>query len=587
MEPVPEELRPEWDRRFPGRLAWELERLQAQTTNIVVNQEKLAEGIVEIDLTWLVRGEHIPLRATFQTSYPYMRPHVQLRADPTTWPRRHISPLDGGLCLLGRDSTQWRPGDGLAGLLMLQLEAALHGGGAEDPQGEPAEYWWNQKGLPDSYCLVDSGWDLGTADHGTLTIKLAMEPPRKRETVDDEPLPAFQIVVQEVRDSDGRVLASWAGPVPDALKAAKAHTLKWLRSATTLTPQEHCASELNELRRTRIGGPGSHVPMGHGLAARPFIFLHPIELTEDRMGDGWLVGIEWGALRAFVPSRGPGSNKHMLKSGYVPVYRAGTSDLGSRVPAFSALAGKTVTVVGVGALGAPVAIELARNGAAEVRLVDHDIVEPGNSVRWPLGAFCWGLPKVNALREHLQQHYPRCKVSATRHAIGGLGVSDSMVLRPLLQAAGLVIDASASASVNRTMWDLCQQMALPLIRLGATPEVKGGTVMVHAVGGPCPTCLDIARHHGRIERPAGDRDTHLIQPTGCGERTFVGADFDLQELSLQAVRCAIASLTVRPDESSVYTLSLRNAQDESIPPAWVMQVLQIQCECSSHVAEPD
>lgn len=587
MVPVPEELRPEWDHRFPGRLAWELERLQAQASNIVINQAKLAEGIVEIDLTWTVRGADVPLRATFPTSYPFMRPHVQLRTDPATWPRRHISPVDGSLCLLGRDPTQWRPDDGLAGLLMLQLEAAVYGGGAEDPQGESAEYWWNQIGLPDSYCLVDSDWDLGAVDQGTLDIKLVIDQPRRRRARDDGPRPAFQMVVTEMRDIEGGVLASWSGPVPYALRSAKPHKLRWFRCAEALLPLRENMPNLIELRQRHLGGLGEHFLLGHGLRVRPFVFLHPVELTESLTGNGWLIGIEWGSLQAFVPSRRP-KKSQALGSGFVPVYRAGPSDLGSRVPAFSALSGKKVALIGVGALGAPVAIDLARNGAAELCMVDHDVVEPGNSVRWPLGAACWGRPKVEALRDHIEHHYPRCKVIGTQHAIGGLGASsDSAVLRPLLQDTDVVIDASASAGVNQIIWDLCQQLALPLVKLGATPDVKGGTVMVHAIGGACPNCLNNARHQGMIARPAGERDAHLIQPPGCGERTFVGADFDLQELSLQAVRCAINVAAMPPTESTVYTLSLRDTQDQPIPPAWVRQVLEVQPECSCHVRDPN
>lgn len=580
---VPHALRPAWDRRFPGRLAWELDHLAEHATDLVINQTKLAEGTLEVDFNWPVREGVVPLRATYPTTFPYMRPHVQLLTDPSTWPTRHISPKEGGLCLLGRDTTQWSPGDWLADVLATQLETALHGtgGAAEDPQGEPAEYWWNQLGLHQSYCLVDSGWEFGEAAGGTLNVRIHMDPPRAREAGNPQRLPAFRMVVTEVLDNAGRHLAQWLGPLPPELQDARRLSIRWCRVDETLLPVADYHVKIQSIREACFKGPGAHTTLGHDVAIRPFVILHPVELTETRVGDGWLVGVEWGSLRAFLPAR-TGARHLPIHSAIVPVYRAGVSDLGSRVPAFHAAAGKTVAIVGVGALGAPLALELARNGAAALRLLDHDVVEPGNSVRWPLGVASWGHPKVDALKAHLNRHYPRCEVLPIRHAIGGLGAPDSVVLGPLVQGAHLVVDASASEGVNRAVWDLCDQAEVTLVKLGATPSVKGGTVAVFVPGGPCPTCLHIARYHGRLQRPAGEADVSMVQPPGCGERTFVGADYDLQELSLQAMRCAIAALEQPPAEAVIFTLSLVDADDVRVAPVWVRETLAIQPECDGH-----
>lgn len=582
MKTVPDALRPEWDRRFPGRVDWELERLNAQGRSVEFNDAKLAEGTVQVDLEWPVRGQWVPVRATFPDTYPDTRPHVQLLTGRETWPKRHVSPLDGSLCLLGRDPRQWRPDDGLAGLLMLQLETTLHGGGPEDPQGEPMEVWWNQMGLPESYCLVDSDWDLSAATEGSFKAKLVVEAPRNRAGHTGSALPAFRMVITEIRAAAGQVLASWEGSLPVELEAARSFTFKWARSGTTLVPGPTSAPELTELRRTRLGANINPAVAGHGLFVRGSAFVHRIELTEGVEGDGWLVVMEWGQLRDFTPAHGKNAPVRTPRSGNIPVYRAGLSDLGARVPAFSALAGKKVAIVGVGALGAPIAIELARNGVAELRLLDHDTVEPGNSVRWPLGAASWGRTKVQALHDHLRQHYPRCKVVPTQHMIGGLGGSDDSVLRELLDAADLVIDASASSTVNLIFWRRCQEAGLPLIKVGATPEVRGGTVMAHAASGPCPTCLSIARAAEKVETPAGEHDPLRVQPVGCAEATFLGAGFDLQELSLQAVRVAVDALRTGLATSRVYTLSLRDAADEVIPPTWIAQPIDIQGGCPSH-----
>lgn len=581
MKTVPEGLRPEWDRKFPGRLDWELERLNAQARNIEFDEAALKNGSVELDLEWPVNGEWIPLRAVYPATYPDARPHVRLRTARETWPLRHIAPVDGSLCLLGRNPRQWRPDDGLAGLLMLQLPIALHGGGAEDPQAEPMEVWWNQDGLRESYCLVDSAWDLSGAEGGTITARVVTEPARKRFSSNGQSLPAIRMVITEVRDASGATLARWEGPLPPALTAGRDITTRWVRSPGTLRPGGTSTDLMTQLRRDHLGAQRQPHPTGNELAIRLDVFVHPIELTEGVSGDGWLVHMQWGRVRDFAQSGRKPSNP--VQGAAVPVYRAGASDLGTRVPAFSALTGKKVAIVGVGAIGAPIALELARNGVAELRLMDPDVVEPGNSVRWPLGAKTWGMPKVQALAEHIAEQYPRCRVVPVHHMIGALGPNEAPVLDSFMDGADIVVDASASSMVNIVMWRRCQDRNVLMVKVAATPQVRGGTVMVHAPSGPCPTCLDIARDAGRAALPAGQTDAGNVQPIGCAEPTFPGADYDLQELSLQAVRAAIDALQEGASTSTAYSLSLRDDAGRACAPRWTMEEVLIEAACSNHL----
>jgi molybdopterin/thiamine biosynthesis adenylyltransferase len=243
-------------------------------------------------------------------------------------------------------------------------------------------------------------------------------------------------------------------------------------------------------------------------------------------------------------------------------------------------------LIGTGALGAPIAIELARNGVSEQRLLDHDQVEPGNSIRWPLGADAWGKHKVLALKQHIELQYPGCQVVPLVHQLGGPQdvQTDDESLEKMLQGADLVIDASASHGINRLLWDHCQRERLPLVRLGATPNVAGGTVVLHMPDGGCPVCLQWHREeaHPSIPSPPGADSVDLIQPPGCGERTFRGADYDLQELSLQAVRVVVGALSADKGkvESMAYTLALQDSLGSSIPPAWETSALPPHPKCS-------
>lgn len=559
-------------------MAWELACLRQRARAVKVDQEALAQGRLVVTLDWPLRDQWIPLRAEFQSTHPYARPQVMLCTPSENWPERHVAPDSGNICLLGRDSAQWQPEWSLAELLELQLEGALFGNAPEDPQGEPAEYWWNQIGqqrLRDSYCLVDSDWSFAGTPGGQLELAVTLESPRSFG--EEASVPLIRAYIRRVLDSDGATVAKWTMPLPAGLANGRVIRVPWHRVDTVLLPRPNIVDTLNRLRKEHFGGPGTRVDFSGGIAIRPFVFVHPIELDETRKGDGWLVGLEWGQPKDF---RDRPNRPAQPKNAVIQVLRAGSSDIGARVPAMSVLRDHQVTLVGTGALGAPIAIALARNGVRHLTLVDFDVVEPGNSVRWPLGAPAWGRSKVEALKQHIEAHSPGCLVDAKSHALGlGSIPTDDEVLAEVLAGASLAIDASASHSVNRMLWDRTQRRGVPMIQVGATPEVRGGTVVHYPAGGPCVLCLQRARIAGTVDEPAGSDDETRVQPAGCGERTFTGADYDLQELSLQAVRQAVAVISGKLITSVADTLSLGLDGDRSAPPVWVRQLLEVSPDC--------
>lgn len=568
---------PEWERLFPGYMDWELACLRRRARAVTIAPENLAQGQLEVTFDWPLRGKWIPLRAEFQSTHPYARPQVTLCTAPDDWPERHVAPDSGNICLLGRDSAQWQPEWSLADLLERQLEGALFGGSEEDPQGEPAEYWWNLIGrsrLRDSYCLVDSGWDFASTVSGGLDLVVSFEPPAPRGA--QPTVPRIRAYVQRVFNNRGETVAEWTMPLPPDLAGGRVVRIPWRRLDSVLLPRPNIGQRVGELRRHHFGGLGRREALPGGFNIRPFVFLYQMELDETHKGDGWLVGLEWGDAKDFRDR--PGSAP---KSVVLPTLRAGRSDLGARVPSIAALAGRKVTLIGTGALGAPIAIELARNGLERLTLVDFDVVEPGNSVRWPLGAPAWGKSKVSALKEYIEAHFPGCNVDPRLHALGmNSNPTDDELLAEILSDTDLLIDASAAHSVNRLLWDRTQRRGVPMIQLGATPEVRGGAVVHYPVGGPCVLCLQRARIAGTIDEPAGSDDERRMQPAGCGERTFIGADYDLQELSLQAIRQAVAVVWGRLTTSVVDTLNLAASDDRSAPPMWIRQIFEPATECN-------
>ena len=329
-----------------------------------------------LEFDWPVDDRQVSLRAAYPDSFPRFRPLVWLQTDREFWPARHCSPIDGNLCLLGRDSSQWVPSLTLRTLLDEQLSNTLNGTGLEDRQGEPAEFWWNSQGSKDSYCLINSDWELGEATCGTLRINYSYELFQTKLRI--------RAAVIEVRDEKGAPLATWNGVLPQELKQSGSRnkiTIPWVLLNNTPLPTGN-PQQISDLWNAHDYLRNfSFQPLGPKLYTIWFAFAYETELGFQVNGLSWLFPLAYGRKKRFgrKASRSPDAI-------IVPTYRAGASDLGNRVPGVAHLRNKRIAVFGLGALGAPLAVELARHGCYSVHLIDHDCVEPGNSIRWPLGA---------------------------------------------------------------------------------------------------------------------------------------------------------------------------------------------------------
>lgn len=564
---------PRWERNHPGRFRWELDALRKAGVVPVPDHEALAKGVLVLDITWPLGGREVPLRAVYPDSFPHLRPTVRLLGDPTGFPARHCSP-DGELCLLGRDSAQWPASMTLADLLGEQLAHAMNATGDEDPQGEPAEVWWNTLGIEGSYCLVDSAWTLGDCRSGMLKVRY------KASDVDGQPV--LNLAVVEARDSQGHVLATSASVLPRSLNQTA--MVPWIRVAGSELP----AGDINSVnvlfegseflrKRRAVVGMGSYQI---GL----FCIIYDAELQWRRQGIGWLFSTVYtrASTRRGNASRSSGATLAISRT-----FRAGPADLGARVPGVALLREKRVGIIGAGAVGGPVAVELARNGCKRLHVVEHDLVEPGTSIRWPLGVSAWGARKPRAISGFVEDEYPWTEVVRHEHRIGSGDEDgtqgDEAVLSAVLGDVDLVIDGTASNGVTTLLAERCRGRGIPLIELHATPTVQGGIVARYAPAGGCPICLQYAWHRCEIPKPPGfGDDAGLQQPPGCAERTFTGASYDLLELSLQAVRLAVETLQ-RPDaerHSVVNTLSLVDDSGRSVPPRWRVDPLPPHAECT-------
>lgn len=568
---------PKWEARASGRYRYEMDALAEVTGDTLeVDPHALSNGVLIVQFDWPQDGGVIPLKAVYPDSFPRFRPIVSLRGDRNTFPKRHCSPLEGNLCLLGRESGQWLNKWTLRKLLEEQLSKTLNDTGAQDPQGEPAEFWWNAIGMRHSFCLIDSAWTLNNQTKGALKIGYSF-----RKSADS---PTIRAIVLEVQDQNGVVLQNWNSPIPADVLSSDEIIVPWIYIDDVILPNGSPKQIEDFIQQFDKNPPWKEFDTS--TTARWFAVLHKSELGPNKFGLGWVFVFIYGPKKSFrSPKPGDAKIRHP-RIGFIPTYRGGREDLGVRVPATAALRDKKVVVVGLGAIGAPLAIELARNGCGRLELVDHDVVEPGNSIRWSLGASAWGRRKTEALAEFIEREFPWTKVAAHTHAVGSqpetMKDGDDVLFGTIIPETHLMIDASASYGVSTILGDYCRSASIPLISLYASPPVHGGIVARFHPQSGCPTCLETAYDTAILSRAPGfGSEEGMQQPPGCAELTFTGAAFDLQELSLQAVRVVVDTLESQQafTKSDVYTLSLTSNGKRS-PPRWQIDELPKMEGCS-------
>src|SRR6266542_2519209 len=156
-------MRPWWE-KWPERLKFELEQLQAAGVQINKVSKDSITGILELQLEHAVGGCVMPLSVRFTPFFPYTR--FELFAPDLTL-AHHQNPFQKNVCLIGRASENWDIDDTVADFVLNRLPSAIAAAeeedtgklaGVEAQQGEPqTAYYSYAKG---SLVLMDSSWEI-------------------------------------------------------------------------------------------------------------------------------------------------------------------------------------------------------------------------------------------------------------------------------------------------------------------------------------------------------------------------------------------------------------------------------------------
>lgn len=572
---------PAWFERDPERLEQELKALEDRGVAYEIDEAARIDGRIRITLKYPYKDRRIELTATYPDLFPYFKPEVDA---PELRLARHQSLLGTTLCLLGRRTHNWHVTDTLAGILSGNLghlvdfeetgdiEAIRR---VEEPQGEPVSDYYNSAATEGSYLLFETAWRVDPAvERGVLNVKC-----RWVSSGDPAKPDVFQGYIENVSDETGKALCSWSGPVlPGKFQSAR---IRWVRAN-----RRHFFGP-NELLETT----GDHrswlispLQKSTGMKQVCCAVLVEEEITQGQYGDGWLA-LQLNQSKARKGFRPP------VTPSIIQTFRAGPDDLFSRMPGSSELRTKTVAVFGLGAIGAPTALELARHGVGRLQLIDHDIVDPATVRRWPIGLPAFGCSKPEVLAERIMSEYPWTDVDVNKMKVGGLPDPDQPPgnqrdhIWNILKDCDLLLDCTAELGVNHFLSDMAQASAKPYVLANATPGAAGGMVAVFTEGEPCWICMREGFYGATpsLALPPED-EAGTSQPPGCAEPTFTGRSCDLLEISLQAVRSCLSVLvggnTVNRSNEQVLTLGLVSDTGAPVPPTWKTQAVIGRKECS-------
>ncbi|MCH7687082.1 MAG: hypothetical protein IH899_10450, partial [Planctomycetes bacterium] len=320
---IPVESQPNWEKRYPGRLRFELDALESAGIELEVDPEALKNRQLALIFDWpLKSGSVLRLKAVFPDSFPHLRPSVYLLSGLDPVPVRHCSPMEGNLCLLGRDSSQWMPSWTLYKLLSNQLEHSVHATGEEDPQGEPAEYWWNFLNRSGSFCLIDSAWDLGNARKGMLLLRYV------RDGVKSENhgsgtirMPVIRAYVAEIHDTSDKVIHSWDAPLPPELSNTKYKMLiPWVRSDKIILPEREMGKQIEKIREEFTWLKRSKpLTFQSGLDISLCAVVHSSELSFGQLGVGWIMFLAFGHPQAFAPITAHKKRRKPIRIAPIPI----------------------------------------------------------------------------------------------------------------------------------------------------------------------------------------------------------------------------------------------------------------------------
>ncbi|MBZ9731345.1 ThiF family adenylyltransferase [Salegentibacter sp. JZCK2] len=531
----------------------------------------------------------------FPNNYPYFRPEVILKNYSLP---RHQHPSGKNLCLIPRPTQYWQVVS-IGEFLETRLPLVLAKGEIKDQteialdpeeQAEPiSENYINQPKLsvisdrPSffSYPLPEEQEGLEVLKHGFVdlsypdnsnTIDLLIDPEKLEESLEKN----LSFIAKRWLDSESVLID---GAFPFQHKNHHTKKTKWYllnRFPSFIDDRSGFKEFYAELKNKDIPLPKNLKIKTKDIELEYLTCLiFPEEIAKGEMGWGWMF-LSQGKLK----SNGRSSLQQIQLN--IPIQSIAKEDVQLRIPESSGFQEKTISVVGLGTLGALSALEMAKNGVKKLILMDFDNVDTTSNVRWPLGYEYVGQQKTVALKNFINKNFPKVEVEILIHRIGSLQDAfrnENQKIEKFLNT-DLIYDSSAEEGVNHFLSHLCRKKGVPYFVIEGRRGGWGGVIArVLPVGKKgCWMCLQHALFDKTITPPPDDSKGG-IQAKGCGDITFTGSSFDMYNISLAGVKLLAQTLKGVKAGYDVGVLSMVDENENPILPKWDSYELNIHPNC--------
>jgi molybdopterin-synthase adenylyltransferase len=156
---------------------------------------------------------------------------------------------------------------------------------------------------------------------------------------------------------------------------------------------------------------------------------------------------------------------------------------------------KKVALIGCGAVGGHIAIQLVQSGILNLTLLDYDLLTPENIFRHVLGKDYLGRSKADALKTELENKFPYVDVKAWSLNIEeafSKSIFDPNKFDLIILATG---DDNLSLKINKLLY--LQGTRTPILYSWLEPYGIGGHVLITNMGNKgCFQCLFTSLHQG-------------------------------------------------------------------------------------------
>lgn len=528
-----------WFQEKPQMLQYELSRLAAIGAQVNVDQNALDADKVVLSVKYKIDNNELEFQCEFPPAYPYFPPEISCRNFPEG---RHLEPFGKTLCTFADKNNSWNIAeDTLAGLFENQITEIyrIHKDSSRVSEHEDALEGYQPSGqlVTEPYSVVVLTSDIPQlSGRGTGFIHVNFI--NRIRLFNDSEAEPFSGCLTTAFDSEGMLAFEDKTDYYQRFKTKL--PIRWIKLPTPLASVDPSGI----FHQVVSVYPDLQTPSYVRLKKTNIDIIAVCfdeESTRGNFEQNWLFLIR----RSYKIKKVVREQFTLVKSDYLH-----PTQLLARTPRLVGLVDKTVTIIGLGALGSQVAFQLARAGVKKLILIDRDHLQLGNLSRWIAGLPYIGMPKVQAVAQVLHSNFIGLQIEVLNCDVGGFSKIptqngtvvdiDTFLRDSIVAKSDLVIDCSAMLNVNQYISNLSKSKNTDFIWCSATNGGWGGIVGRSPASFETDVWMQYNLEHS--QRSIATEPSDFIQPKGCFHPTFTGTGVDLDSISNMASRMAISML---------------------------------------------